>query len=38
MRHAWDVNAIAFTPDGEMLMSGSADETIKIGEGRHNER
>ncbi len=30
LRHAWAVNAIAFTPDGQQLVSGSSDETIKI--------
>lgn len=30
LRHAWGVNAIAFMPDGQQLVSGSADETLKI--------
>lgn len=29
-RHAWSVRAIAFTPDSRMLVSTSADETIRF--------
>ncbi|HEY9699987.1 MAG TPA: serine/threonine-protein kinase [Trichocoleus sp.] len=28
--HPWAVNQISFSPDGELLVSGSADETIRI--------
>jgi WD40 repeat protein len=30
LRHGWSVRAIAFSPDGERLVSGSADEVIRI--------
>lgn len=30
LRHAWGVRAIAFTPDSRMLVSTSADETIRF--------
>lgn len=30
LQHAWGVNAIVFSRKGEWLVSGSADETIKI--------
>ncbi|MGB3201136.1 MAG: serine/threonine-protein kinase [Nodosilinea sp.] len=30
LRHAWSVRAIAFTPDSRMLVSTSADETIRF--------
>ncbi|MBE9113079.1 serine/threonine protein kinase [Nodosilinea sp. LEGE 07298] len=30
LRHAWAVRAIAFTPDSRMLVSTSADETIRF--------
>ncbi|MEA5448880.1 serine/threonine-protein kinase [Leptolyngbya sp. CCNP1308] len=30
MHHAWGVRAIAFTPDSRMLVSTSADETIRF--------
>jgi WD40 repeat protein len=30
LRHAWGVNALVFSADGQRLVSGSADETIKI--------
>jgi WD40 repeat protein len=30
MRHDWGVSAIGFSGDGEWLVSGSADETIKV--------
>jgi serine/threonine protein kinase len=30
LRHAWGVNTIAFSSNGELLVSGSADETIRI--------
>lgn len=30
LRHTWGVNAIAFSPDGKRLVSGSADETLYI--------
>ncbi|MBE9159002.1 serine/threonine protein kinase [Nodosilinea sp. LEGE 06152] len=30
LRHAWTVRAIAFTPDSRMIVSTSADETIRF--------
>ncbi|WNZ23215.1 protein kinase [Leptolyngbya sp. NK1-12] len=30
LRHGWSVRVIAFSPDGELLVSGSADEAIRI--------
>ncbi|MBD2114652.1 MULTISPECIES: protein kinase domain-containing protein [Cyanophyceae] len=30
LRHAWGVRAIAFTPDSRMLVSTSADQTIRF--------
>ncbi|MGB3310328.1 MAG: protein kinase [Nodosilinea sp.] len=30
LRHAWSVRAIAFTPDSRMVVSTSADETIRF--------
>ena len=28
--HSADVNSVAFSPDGKTIVSGSADETIKV--------
>lgn len=30
LKHAWSVNALTFSPDGLTLVSGSADESIKV--------
>jgi WD40 repeat protein len=30
LRHAWAVRALAFTPDSRMVVSTSADETIRF--------
>jgi WD40 repeat protein len=30
LAHAWSVKAIAFSPDGELLVTGSSDETIRV--------
>jgi WD40 repeat protein len=30
LRHGWSVKAIGFSPDGELLVSGCADEIIRI--------
>ncbi|NJL85367.1 MAG: WD40 repeat domain-containing protein [Leptolyngbyaceae cyanobacterium SM1_1_3] len=30
LNHTWGIRAIAFTPDGQTLVSSSADETLKI--------
>ncbi|MGB3496399.1 MAG: serine/threonine-protein kinase [Elainellaceae cyanobacterium] len=30
LKHAWSVNALDFSPDGLFLVSGSADESIKV--------
>ncbi|WP_253182189.1 WD40 repeat domain-containing protein, partial [Candidatus Marithrix sp. Canyon 246] len=28
--HTWSVNAVAYSPDGSRIVSGSSDETLKI--------
>lgn len=30
LRHDWSVTAIAFSPDGELLVTGSSDETVRV--------
>lgn len=30
LKHAWSVNALDFSPNGSFLVSGSADESIKV--------
>jgi WD40 repeat protein len=30
LRHAWAIRALAFTPDSRMVVSTSADETIRF--------
>ncbi|NJN86793.1 MAG: protein kinase [Leptolyngbyaceae cyanobacterium SL_7_1] len=30
LHHSWAVNALSFSADGQMLVSGSADETVKV--------